>query len=59
MLHYSPEHLDMERDEDLLNRLGLFKTEFTVPRAQVGALWEQLKLRISREGDYEAVAGEE
>ncbi|RSH95076.1 hypothetical protein EHS25_000162 [Saitozyma podzolica] len=59
MLHYTPEHLDMERDTELLDRLGLFKTEFTMPRDQVGMLWEQLKLRISTEGEFEAFGGEE
>ncbi|GFZ47185.1 hypothetical protein JCM24511_04928 [Saitozyma sp. JCM 24511] len=59
MLHYTPEHLDMERDTELLDRLGLFKTEFTMPREQVGMLWEQLKLRISTEGDFEAFGGED
>jgi hypothetical protein len=49
----------MERDTELLDRLGLFKTEFTMPRDQVGMLWEQLKLRISTEGEFEAFGGEE
>lgn len=47
---FQPVGLEYETDADFLKRLGVFATEFSVRKEQLGALWENLKSRISVNG---------
>ena len=49
-LIYKPEGLEYETDTEFVHRLGFFSTEFSLRREQLGALWENLKSRISVNG---------
>lgn len=51
-LEYTPKNLEYETDKALLGRLGMFRSAFQVPAEQAGALWSNLRTRLSDE--YEA-----
>jgi hypothetical protein len=53
MVEYTPENLAMETDKEFVNRLEDFKDKFTIPRKQLGVMWEQLKAKVAGDEDEE------
>ncbi len=54
---YQPISLEYETDTDFIKRLGIFASEFSVRKEQLGVLWENLKSRISVNGVLEDMEG--
>ena len=50
---YQPVGLEYETDTEFVKRLGVFGTEFSIRKEQLGALWENLKSRISVNGVFD------
>ena len=46
ILCFTPEGLEHEKDQDFLDRLGMFAREFQVGREQAPQLWDQLRKRL-------------
>ncbi len=47
---FTPMGLENETDKEFIARLGIFNSEFSVRKEQLGALWENLRSRISVSG---------
>ena len=46
-MQYTPEGLDMEPDKEFVGKLGHFAQEFTAPREQLSAMFEELRTILS------------
>lgn len=47
-----PENLQNETDRAFVKRLGPFAKGFSISRDQLPAAWEQLRSRMSKDGQY-------